>query len=335
MYEFHELAMMFPPMLPAAFEAFKVDIKENGLNDPITLFEGKIIDGRNRYLACLEVGIEPTFIEYTGNNPYNYVISKNVQRRDLTPAQKVACAANEWNGQKKVTGRPGKSGTAGLSLNALEARWHVRHQNIEIAYELKHHENPDGPVAFQNMFTGELDMAGARAVLISIDAAAEAAEAAKAAEKVAEEAAQAAAEHAKMAEAAKAAAVEARAKAAAEAEAKEEARLKAEEEARAKAEAVKASFETGEDGLRHPTKTHEEAMKEAGLEVPENKADDAAKKQAAFDRWCDGIVDALNMLEDLGDRYLPQAELSDDQKAELKELLWKITFIAQEKSELL
>ncbi|MCD6295935.1 MAG: ParB N-terminal domain-containing protein, partial [Deltaproteobacteria bacterium] len=53
--EFHEIANMFPLMEGTEFDALVTDIKENGLLEPIWLYENKILDGRNRYRACQEV----------------------------------------------------------------------------------------------------------------------------------------------------------------------------------------------------------------------------------------------------------------------------------------
>ena len=94
--EFHELAEMFPLMEGEDRKRLEDDIRENGLQVPITLHEGKIIDGRNRYLACKKVGayIRAEIWESEGLSPVDYVMSLNFHRRQLTPAQKATVAVN-------------------------------------------------------------------------------------------------------------------------------------------------------------------------------------------------------------------------------------------------
>jgi hypothetical protein len=95
-YEFHSVANIFPLMTTIELDALKQDIKKNGLREPIYLFQDKIIDGRNRYLACLEIGINPKFRIYDGHEAdlIDFVISLNLHRRHLNLSQK-ACLSVE------------------------------------------------------------------------------------------------------------------------------------------------------------------------------------------------------------------------------------------------
>ena len=74
------------------YERFRADIQKRGLIEPIWLYEGKILDGRNRYRACRELGIEIKTREYTGDCPMGFSWSLNGERRHLTHAQKTIVA---------------------------------------------------------------------------------------------------------------------------------------------------------------------------------------------------------------------------------------------------
>jgi hypothetical protein len=47
-WTFHRLADLFPMMDEAALAELAADIKANGQREPIKLWDGAIIDGRNR-----------------------------------------------------------------------------------------------------------------------------------------------------------------------------------------------------------------------------------------------------------------------------------------------
>jgi ParB-like chromosome segregation protein Spo0J len=88
-YEFHPLCAMFPLMSDDELDELAADIKKCGLQEPITLHEGKVLDGRNRVLACQKIGKRITQTDtYDGDDPAAFVISKNIRRRHLTQEQK-------------------------------------------------------------------------------------------------------------------------------------------------------------------------------------------------------------------------------------------------------
>lgn len=90
---FHELANIFPLMEGKAFEDLTEDIRTRGLREPIWLYEHQILDGRNRYRACLAAGIEPVFLYYQDDDPVGFVVSCNLHRRHLSEPQREMAAA--------------------------------------------------------------------------------------------------------------------------------------------------------------------------------------------------------------------------------------------------
>lgn len=118
--EFHEVANIFPMMQGEEFDALKADIAANGLREAIWLHpDGRIIDGRNRYLACEALGIEPQYRTWNGaGSLVAFVVSLNLHRRHLTESQRAMIAA------KLATlgeGRPEKTGSIDLVSQAQAA----------------------------------------------------------------------------------------------------------------------------------------------------------------------------------------------------------------------
>jgi ParB-like chromosome segregation protein Spo0J len=103
--EFLPLANLFPMLEAAQVGELVADIKAHGLRQAIVTYEGKILDGRNRYQACLAAGVEPRFKEYTGTDPLAYVVSLNLNRRHLDASQRATVAAKIatlGDGQRQV-----------------------------------------------------------------------------------------------------------------------------------------------------------------------------------------------------------------------------------------
>lgn len=95
-YSIHPFAEIFPQMLPDEWEAFVADIDKNGVMVPLTLFQGKILDGRHRYQAVetlattkqKEIPFQTTEFQGTRTQALHYVYSANLHRRHLTIGQR-------------------------------------------------------------------------------------------------------------------------------------------------------------------------------------------------------------------------------------------------------
>jgi ParB-like chromosome segregation protein Spo0J len=100
-FEVHPEANIFPMMRPAAFAQLVEDIRENGINEPIVFWKGKLLDGRNRSLALMEIGIDPMGhacdIDTEDLDPLAYVLSTNLHRRHLNETEREAVAAKIAN----------------------------------------------------------------------------------------------------------------------------------------------------------------------------------------------------------------------------------------------
>jgi hypothetical protein len=108
--QYHPIADLFPLMEGKEFDELVADIKANALRSKITLHEGMILDGRNRYRATLAAGHTPNkghFHKYEpavpSDTPLNFVIRANLLRRHLTTEQKRDLLV------KIVAAQPGKS----------------------------------------------------------------------------------------------------------------------------------------------------------------------------------------------------------------------------------
>ncbi|PRY07050.1 ParB N-terminal domain-containing protein [Paraburkholderia sp. BL25I1N1] len=117
--ELHPLCTLFPRLEGVEFESLKADIEANGQLQPIVLHDGMILDGGNRYRACVELGIEPltSDMDLGDYDLLSYVLSVNLHRRHLTPGQHAAivAAATDWLNSQTV-GRPVNPATLPDSL---------------------------------------------------------------------------------------------------------------------------------------------------------------------------------------------------------------------------
>lgn len=121
-YELHPLCTLFPRVTGAEFDGLVADIKAYGLRQPIVLHGGMILDGGNRYRACIEAGVEPVFQEFQGDSLVSFVLSANLHRRHLSAGQQAAIVASAQDWAKAQTvGKPKSGNVTGLATVAERA----------------------------------------------------------------------------------------------------------------------------------------------------------------------------------------------------------------------
>lgn len=151
--EFHELANIFPLMNDAELNNLAEDIKKNGLIEPIVLLNDKILDGRNRYIACKKINYEPSFKQFQNHiEALDYVLSGNLYRRHLNTAQKCELGINlleieKIEAQKRMLdGKkiPSTQEDLGLnnkkkgrSINIVAKKVNVGHNTLRKAIKIK------------------------------------------------------------------------------------------------------------------------------------------------------------------------------------------------------
>lgn len=117
MIEFHPLANIFPLIEGDDFEKLVADVRQHGLLEPIMLLGKQILDGRNRYRACVAAKILPESLDEvtatqikhfkqilpagapapSQDQLLDYVISRNLHRRQLNDDQRRMVAARMVN----------------------------------------------------------------------------------------------------------------------------------------------------------------------------------------------------------------------------------------------
>lgn len=95
-YERHALSAHYPMMTPQEMASLEKRLLTEGFDETqeIVLYDGKVLDGWNRYQAALKVGVEPLFRNWepADGTPLQYVLRHNHDRRHLSPSQLGAVA---------------------------------------------------------------------------------------------------------------------------------------------------------------------------------------------------------------------------------------------------
>lgn len=103
----HPYADKYPMLSDGELAELAESIKANGLRQPIVITpDGQILDGRNRYAACQQAGVEPQVETYDGDDLAEYVIDCNSSRRHMsTGARAMADALVLQADNKRADGK--------------------------------------------------------------------------------------------------------------------------------------------------------------------------------------------------------------------------------------
>ena len=155
----HPYADIFPWIDGPAFKELVEDVRQNGVLEPIVFLDGAILDGRNRYMAAREAGVEYPRVEYTGDDPLGFVISRNLKRRHLSESQRAMVAAKL---AKMPAHRPADDNSANLRTSDAAAMLNVSERSVETARKV---EREGAPELIEAVETGEASVSAAALVV--------------------------------------------------------------------------------------------------------------------------------------------------------------------------
>jgi protein gp37/ParB-like chromosome segregation protein Spo0J len=161
-YNVHPAAAEFPLLDDERMAELVASVRERGIIHPIMLTaDGKtIVEGRNRYLACIKAGVEPRFktlpSTMTEADIIQYIADANLQRRDLEAGQRavIFLALNEQKekaladeakerqregGKQKVAQTSGQAKRAERTDDKLAKQAKVSHDSISRARKVRDH----------------------------------------------------------------------------------------------------------------------------------------------------------------------------------------------------
>ena len=126
----HPLSAAFPAMGADDFQSLKDSIENIGVQNPVTLLDGMVIDGWHRYTAAMELGMACPTVELGDVDPRDFVLAQNKARRHITVAQlaMAATAVYRWSAAGRPSGnsagpaelkQPEMAKNAGVSVRSL------------------------------------------------------------------------------------------------------------------------------------------------------------------------------------------------------------------------
>lgn len=147
-YTFHPLSEEYPLMPDHELDRLVEGMERHGFDQrfPIVLFKGKVLDGRNRYLAACRAGVTPDVIEFEGTEEEarEFVKLANEDRRHL---------ALDWLRQRRAerVKRTAERKAAGESTRQIAEQEGVSQRQVRLDLKAATEEGysvdpPDGKV---------------------------------------------------------------------------------------------------------------------------------------------------------------------------------------------
>src|SRR5215510_15544124 len=106
----HPIAEFVPYMTPDQYSALRDDIREQGLQTPVVMYEGMVLDGRHRARAWYDIhgnwDVPSTEFKGTAEEAIAFVRSHNIKRRHLKPSQIAFYEAQAAAFRNPPHGRP-------------------------------------------------------------------------------------------------------------------------------------------------------------------------------------------------------------------------------------
>ena len=96
----HPLSTIFGDITGDVAADFRAGM-EHGIEEGgrvVRTLDGMVLDGWQKYRALVDMGVDPEFVPYEGNDPAGFVVKMNVNRRHLTAGQCVMMVtdAHDW-----------------------------------------------------------------------------------------------------------------------------------------------------------------------------------------------------------------------------------------------
>jgi hypothetical protein len=92
----HEISRCWPMLQGDRLEVFIDTVARYGLKQPIMLYEGRVLDGKNRLAACDQLGITPRTENFNGTfeEAFMFAVGMNTNGRQDLNARDQAVAHN-------------------------------------------------------------------------------------------------------------------------------------------------------------------------------------------------------------------------------------------------